>query len=140
MNVSTYPTAEFVITKPILLGGNLCTGTARTYPAGGRVTMHGVTKPITFNISMELKNGGAYAPAEIPIVFANWGISNPSVGGFVTTKNSGAVEDVLHLVRGAGNPAASSSSQGSNGGGFGGFGGPVTVPSTTVPPLNGPRS
>ena len=97
--------------------------------------MHGVTKPITFNISMELNSDGAYALAEIPIVFANWGISNPSVGGFVTTKNSGNLEVLLHLVRGAGNPAASSSSQGSNGGGFGG---PVTVPSTTVPPLTVP--
>jgi polyisoprenoid-binding protein YceI len=136
MNVATFPTAEFVITKPISLGGRLSTGAVKSLPTAGRLTMHGVTKPITFNVSMELNSDGAYVLAEIPIVFANWDISNPSVGGFVTTKNSGTLEVLLHLVRGAGNPAASTSSQGSNGGGFGG---PVTVPSTTVPPLTVPR-
>jgi polyisoprenoid-binding protein YceI len=137
MDVSTYPTAEFVMAKPILLGTALSTGAARHYPAAGRLTMHGVTKLINFKVSMELSGNGAYVLAEIPIVFANWDISNPSVGGFVTTQNSGTLEVLLHLVRGPGNPASTGSSESSNGGGFGG---PVTVPSTTVPPLTVPRS
>jgi polyisoprenoid-binding protein YceI len=137
MDVGTYPTAEFVMAKPILLGTGLSAGTVKHYPAAGRLTMHGVTKLINFNISMELSGNGAYVLAEIPIVFANWDISNPSVGGFVTTQNSGTLEVLLHLVRGSGNPAATNSSENSNGGGFGG---PVTVPSTTVPPLTVPRS
>jgi polyisoprenoid-binding protein YceI len=137
MDVTTYPTAEFVMAKPISLGTGLVTGDVKRYPATGRLTMHGVTKPINFNVSMELSGDGAYVLAEIPIVFANWDISNPSIGGFVTTQNSGTLEVLLHLVRGPGNPASTGSSGGSNGGGFGG---PVTVPSTTVPPLTVPRS
>jgi polyisoprenoid-binding protein YceI len=136
MEVSTYPTAQFVITKPIAVGSTLSAGTVKRYPAAGRLTMHGVTKPINFNVSMELTSDGAYILTEIPIVFANWDISNPSVGGFVTTNNSGTLEVLLHLVRGTGNPASSSSSENSSGG----FGGPVTVPSTTVPPLTVPHS
>jgi polyisoprenoid-binding protein YceI len=135
MDVTTYPTAQFVVTKPISLGSGLSAGTVEHYPAAGHLTMHGVTKPISFKVSMELEGGGAYVLAEVPIVFANWDISNPSVGGFVTTQNSGTLEVLLHLVRGAGNPASTAGSQ-SNGGSFGG---PVTVPSTTVPPLTVPR-
>jgi YceI-like domain len=96
MDVSTYPTAQFVVAKPISLGAGL----------------------------------------EAGIVFADWDISNPSVGGFVTTQNSGTLEVLLHLVRGAGNPASTGATQSSGGS----FGGPVTVPSTTVPPLTVPRS
>jgi polyisoprenoid-binding protein YceI len=136
MDVSTYPTAQFVVTKPISLGAGLEPGTVKHYPATGRLTMHGVTKPISFNVSMELQGNGAYVLAEVPIVFADWDISNPSVGGFVTTQNSGTLEVLLHLVRGTGNPASTGATQ-SNGGSFGG---PVTVPSTTVPPLTVPRT
>jgi len=138
MDVSTYPTAKFVITKPISLGNVSTNGTVNHYDATGQLTMHGVTKTIRFPLSMELSATSAYILADVPIVFANWDISNPSVGGFVTTQNSGTLEVLLHLVRGAGNPASASTSSGS-GGGFG-QGGPITVPSTTVPPLTVPKS
>ena len=46
------------------------------------------------------------ALADIPIPFAEWNISNPSIGGFVTTADSGTLEVLLHLTQGAGNPAS----------------------------------
>jgi polyisoprenoid-binding protein YceI len=136
MDVGAYPTAQFVITKPISLGTGLNAGTVKRYAATGRLTMHGVTKSINLNVSMELEDNGVYVLADIPVLFADWDISNPSVGGFVTTQSSGTLEVLLHLVRGAGNPASTGSSGSTNGGGFGG---PVTVPSTTVPPLTVPH-
>jgi polyisoprenoid-binding protein YceI len=138
MDVSSYPTAKFVLTKPISLGSVSGNGAVKQYDANGQLTMHGVTKTVSFPVSMELSSNSAYILADVPIVFANWDISNPSVGGFVTTQNSGTLEVLLHFVRGAGNPASASTSSGS-GGGFG-QGGPVTVPSTTVPPLTVPKS
>ena len=141
MDVSSYPTAEFVLTKPISLGDVSGTSTVKHYDATGRLTMHGVTKTTSFPVSIELNGNSAYILADVPIVFANWDISNPSVGGFVTTQNSGTLEVLLHLVRGAGNPASTSTSSGSgsSGGGFG-QGGPITVPSTTVAPLTVPKT
>jgi polyisoprenoid-binding protein YceI len=138
MDVSTYPTAEFVLTKPISLGSAFDLGDVRHYDAAGRLTMHGVTKTISFPVSMELNRGNAYVLADIPIVFANWDISNPNVGGFVTTHDQGTLEVLLHMVRGSGNPASTSTTSGSSGGQS--FGAPVTVPSTTVPPLTVPHS
>lgn len=137
MDVSTYPTAKFVLSAPISLGSTVAGG-SKQYKATGTLAMHGVTKPVSFTVSVEVTSGGtgAYVLADIPILFANWDISNPSVAGFVTTKSTGTLEVLLHLVRGAGNPVYSGSSSSSNSGGFGG--GPVTVPSTTVPPLTVP--
>jgi polyisoprenoid-binding protein YceI len=138
MDVSTYSTAEFVLTKPISLGSAFDAGNVEHYGATGKLTMHGATRAITFPVSMELNRGNAYVLADIPIVFSNWDISDPSVGGFVSTHNEGTLEVLLHMVRGSGNPASMSATSGSSGGQS--FGGPVTVPSTTVPPLTVPHS
>ncbi|MGD0808839.1 MAG: YceI family protein [Acidimicrobiales bacterium] len=138
MDVTDYPTAKFVLTGPISLASGLVTGASKQYTATGTLTMHGVTKSVTFPVSVEVISGTAVdVLADVPIVFANWDISNPSVGGFVTTKSTGTLEVLLHLVRGAGNPVSTGSSAGSGGGGFGGQ---VTVPSTTVPPLTVPTA
>jgi hypothetical protein len=75
--------------------------------------------------------------AEVPITFSDWGIANPSVGGFVTTADNGTLEVLLHLVRGAGNPAVTTSNSSGSSTSSGG-GGPVTIPSTTLPPLTIP--
>jgi polyisoprenoid-binding protein YceI len=137
MDVSDYPTAKFVLSGPISLASGLVTGGSKQYTATGTLTMHGVTKSVTFPVSVEVAIGSAvYVLADVPIVFADWDISNPSVGGFVTTKSAGTLEVLLHLVRGTGNPVSSGSSAGSSGG----FGGPVTVPSTTVPVLTVPTT
>ena len=137
MDVSDYPTAKLVLSEPISLASGLVTGSSKQYTATGSLTMHGVTKSVTFPVSVEVANGTAvYVLADVPIVFANWDISNPSVGGFVTTKSTGTLEVLLNLVRGAGNPVSSGSPASSGGG----FGGPVTVPPTTVPPLTVPTS
>jgi polyisoprenoid-binding protein YceI len=138
MDVSDYPTAKFVLTEPISLASGLVTGGSKQYTATGTLTMHGVTKSVTFPVSVEVTSGTAvYVLADVPIVFANWDISNPSIGGFVTTQSTGTLEVLLDLVRGAGNPVSTGSSASS---GAGGPGGQVTVPSTTVPPLTVPTA
>jgi len=138
MDVSDYPTAKFVLTGPISLTSGLVTGSSKKYTATGTLNMHGVTKSVTFPVSVEVTSASAvYVLADVPIVFASWDISNPSVGGFVTTNSTGTLEVLLHLVRGVGNPVSTGSSAGSSGGGFGGQ---VTVPSTTVPPLTVPTT
>ena len=72
--------------------------------------------------------------ADITVPFSEWDIANPSIGGFVSTANQGTLEVLLHLTQGAGNPASTSAGTAGSVGG----GGPVTIPSTTVPPLTVP--
>ena len=90
-----------------------------------------------FPVTAERVGSGIDVLADIPITFSEWNIANPSIGGFVTTANSGTLEVLLHLTQGPGNPASQSSQSAGSAGSVGG-GGPVTVPSTTVPPLRVP--
>jgi polyisoprenoid-binding protein YceI len=136
MDVSTYPMATFKLTRPLDLGSVPADGAIRHYLAGGDLTMHGVTRPVSFTVSAERSGTQVYVLADIRIVFANWDISNPSMGGFVTTQSFGTLEVLLELTKGAGNPVTTAVPANSGPGG----GGPITVPSTTVPPLTVPTS
>lgn len=136
MDVSQYPTATLTLSSPIALGSIPKNGVVQHYDAVGDLDMHGVTKSVSFRVSAERLGTEIDVLADIAIPFSEWNIANPSIGGFVSTANSGTLEVLLHLTQGPGNPASTSSgSSGPVGGG-----GPVTVPSTTVPPLTVPTS
>jgi hypothetical protein len=98
--------------------------------------MHGVTKSVTFRVSAERFSGSIDVLADIPVQFSAWNIANPSIGGFVTTADSGTLEVLLQLTQGVGNAAVS----GGSGPVSSGSGGAPTVPRTTVPPLTIPAS
>jgi polyisoprenoid-binding protein YceI len=134
MDVTQYPTATLTLSSPIDLGTIPTDGVVEHYSTTATLDMHGVTKTVSFAVSAERSGSEIDALADIAIPFANWNISNPSIGGFVTTANSGTLEVLLHLTQGAGNAASTSSGSSSSTGG----GGPITVPSTTVPPLTVP--
>ena len=136
MDVSQYPTATLTLSAPIDLGSIPAEGTVAHYKAVGNLAMHGVTKSVSFSVTAERSGSAIAVLADIPITFSEWNIANPSIAGFVTTANTGTLEVLLHLTQGAGNPVSKpSGSAGPVGGG-----GPVTVPSTTVPPLRVPSS
>jgi polyisoprenoid-binding protein YceI len=134
MDVNQYPTATVVLTSPITLGTLSPVGTMKQYKAQATLTMHGVTKSVSFTVTAERIGSTIDVLADVPITFSDWNIANPSVGGFVTTADNGTLEVLLDLTRGAGNTPSTSSGSSTGGGG----GGPVTVPSTTVPPLSVP--
>jgi polyisoprenoid-binding protein YceI len=136
MDVSMYPTATLTLTSPIDLGTIPADGAVEHYRAVGDLDMHGVTKAVSFSVTAERVGSGIDILADIPITFSDWNIANPSIGGFVTTANSGTLEVLLHLTQGPGNPVSKSTGSADSVGG----GGPVTVPSTTVPPLKVPSS
>lgn len=134
MDVAQYPTATLTLTAPLNLGAIPTDGVVGHYNATGALDMHGVTKTVSFTVSAERSGNEIDVLADITIPFDEWDISNPSIGGFVTTAKSGTLEVLLHLTQGAGNAASTSSgASGATGGG-----GPITVPSTTVPPLTVP--
>jgi polyisoprenoid-binding protein YceI len=138
MDVSAYPTSKLALTSPIPLGAGPTAGQVEQYTAAADLTMHGVTKPVTFTVSAERTGATINVLADIPIVFANWNISNPSAAGLVTTQSTGTLEVLLTLTQGAGNATVTTpSGAGSNNSGGGG---PITVPKNTVPQLTVPSS
>ena len=100
MDTSAYPTGTLSLTSPIRLGALPADGVIRTYHAAGSLTLHGRTRPVTFSLQAERTAGsGIEVSGSIPVLFANWGIGNPSFAGFVTTQNHGLLEFLLKFSR-----------------------------------------
>jgi polyisoprenoid-binding protein YceI len=97
MDVATYPTGTFALTRPIALAPAPAAGTIKTYSATGNLTLHGQTRPVTFPLKAERTGSGIEVQGAIPVLFSKWGIPNPSFTGFVTTQNHGIMEFLLDL-------------------------------------------
>jgi polyisoprenoid-binding protein YceI len=94
MSTDEFPTAEFVLTEPIELGTEAVEGAAVQTTATGELTLRGVTNTVTFDVTAELTNGRIGVLGNIPVVFADYEIPNPSVPG-ITTEDDGLLEFVL---------------------------------------------
>lgn len=99
MNSSEFPTATFTITEPIEFGTAPAGDTGQVVAtATGELTLRGVTNPVTFEVTAETANDRIGILGSIPVVFADYGIDNPSIGP-VTTEDVGLVEFVLVFER-----------------------------------------
>jgi len=95
MDTATYPTGTLTLTSPIALGTLPADNAIRTYHATGSLTLHGRARPVTFALEAERTSTGIEVSGSIPVLFANWGIGNPSFAGFVTTQNHGLLEFLI---------------------------------------------
>ena len=99
MDVATYPTGTFTLTRSISLAPVPATGKVVTYRATGNLTLHGHTRQVTFPLSAQRTATQIRASGSIPVTFADWGIPNPSFAGVVTTENHGLLEFLLVFRR-----------------------------------------
>jgi polyisoprenoid-binding protein YceI len=95
MDVSQYPTGTFTLTTPIDLAPLPATGVIRSYTAHGKLMLHGTTRAVTFTLTAERKGAQIEVAGHIPVLFSDYNIQNPSVGGFVTTQDNGLLEFLL---------------------------------------------
>ena len=95
MDVSQYPTGTFTLTSPIDLAPRPAGGVIKDYTAHGRLTLHGATRPVTFTLTAERKGSQIEVSGDIPVLFSDYGIANPSFAGFVTTQDHGLLEFLL---------------------------------------------
>ena len=94
MNTAKYPTATFELTSPIDLGSLPADKTEVTYQASGNLTLHGTTKAIQVSLTARRNGANIEVTGSIPVVFADYGINNPS-NGAVTTQDNGVIEFLL---------------------------------------------
>jgi polyisoprenoid-binding protein YceI len=99
MDTSAYPTGTLTLTSPIDLRTIPADGVIRSYQATGNLTLHGKTRSVTFTLQAERTSAGIEVSGSIPIVFADWGIGNPSFAGFVTTQDHGLLEFLVKFSR-----------------------------------------
>jgi polyisoprenoid-binding protein YceI len=98
MNTAQYPTATLTLTSPIKLGSLPAVGTKTTVTVNADLTMHGVTKAVSFQMEGVYNGASIQVAGSIPIVFADWDIPNPSFGP-VTTDDNGALEFSIGLTK-----------------------------------------
>jgi polyisoprenoid-binding protein YceI len=99
MNVARYPTATFALTSPIDLAPLPSDGVIKSYTAHGKLTLHGTTRSVTFTLTAERKSGHIEVAGDIPVLFSDYNIQNPSFAGFVTTQDHGLLEFLLVLAK-----------------------------------------
>jgi polyisoprenoid-binding protein YceI len=100
MAVDQFPTATFVLTAPIDFGKIPADGETITATATGDLTLRDTTNPVTFELQATFKNNRIGVLGQIPIVFADYGIPNPSVAT-ISTEDNGLLEFVLIFDRAA---------------------------------------
>jgi polyisoprenoid-binding protein YceI len=99
MDTSRFPTSTFKLTQPIDLGSVPADGAQITAAATGDLTLRGMTKSVTFDVQAVKKGESIQVVGQIPIVFDEWGIPNPSFGP-ASTEDNGILEFSLVLAAG----------------------------------------
>jgi polyisoprenoid-binding protein YceI len=99
MDVAKYPTGTFALTSPVDLAPLPAAGTVKTYTAHGKLTLHGTTRAVTVTLTAERTASGIKVAGQIPVLFSDYNIQNPSFAGFVTTQDHGLLEFLLVFTR-----------------------------------------
>lgn len=100
MDTATYPTATLELSGPIQFESIPTVGSRLTATATGELTLHGVTKQISFEVTVARTGAESFDVATtIPVTFADYGIDNPSFAPMVTTEDDGVIEVLLHFTR-----------------------------------------
>jgi polyisoprenoid-binding protein YceI len=98
METADFPTATFTLTEPLDLGAVPADGERITVEATGDLTMHGVTREVTFELTAALNGSTFAAEAAIPITFSDYDIDDPS-GGPASVGDDGTLEVLLVFER-----------------------------------------
>lgn len=96
---ATYPKATFVLTRAITLPAGATSGAVVHVPATGVFNIHGVSRTETVPLTMRLSSAGLEAVGSLTFPWGEFGMTAPSVGGFVSVTSTATMEFDLHLQR-----------------------------------------
>ncbi len=96
---SRYPTATFVLSKPASLPASFASGTIAKVPVTGVFNIHGVSKTETLEVEMGKSGSTVQAVGSITFPWSEFGMTAPSVGGFVNVTEHATMEFDLHLTK-----------------------------------------
>ena len=91
LDTASFPDATFTLTKPITAGSGLVMNKTFAVQATGLLTMHGTTRPVTFQATARY-SGSLLEAGSIPVVFPDWNIHTPEF-----LQNHGLLEFLLVL-------------------------------------------
>ena len=94
----TFPEATFTLTGPLDLGEVPEVGAEVNATASGDLTLHGVTKAVEVPLEARWSGETIEVIGTLDIVFADYDIDPPNIGGFVTVEDEGEMELQLTFV------------------------------------------
>ena len=102
LETDTFPDATFALTGPVELGELPGTGEVITKEVTGDLTLHGVTKSVTFSVDAQLVDGEIEIATTDPVevVLTDYDIKAPVQGPVAKVADSGSFEFVVRLAKG----------------------------------------
>jgi polyisoprenoid-binding protein YceI len=97
-----YPQATFTLTEPIAVPAEVASGQTVHVSATGQLTIHGSTQTVTIPIDARLAGSQMELVGSVTFPFSQFGMTPPSIGGFVSVQNNATMEFDLKLIRQAG--------------------------------------
>jgi len=94
-----FPTATFVLTRPIDLDSIPAEGETISVTAVGDMTIKGVTNPVEVALDAQVVDDTLVVVGSLPVVFADYGVVPPSAAIVVSIEDRGTVEFQLYLAR-----------------------------------------
>ncbi|WP_426574866.1 YceI family protein [Aquihabitans sp. McL0605] len=99
LQTSQFPEASFKLTEPIDFGSKPAEGETVTATATGDLTLHGVTKPVTFDVEAKIVGDTIRVATKepVPIVLTDYGIDKPTGGPIASIDDQGSFEFLVVL-------------------------------------------
>ena len=98
LQTSTYPNAEFVVTGVTGLPSPLPTSGAVTFQLVGDLTMHGVTRSTTWEVTAEVVGQELIGTAKTNFTFGDFGLTIPRVSRVLSIEDNIRLEYDFRLV------------------------------------------
>jgi len=99
LQTETFPEATFTLTDPITLPSAPAVGEEMTVSATGDLTLRGVTKPVTLELTAQWTGSAVTIAGSAPIVLADFDMEVIEIPGLVTVADNGVLELQLVLQR-----------------------------------------
>jgi polyisoprenoid-binding protein YceI len=94
-----YPTSTFVLSKPVTVPASSIDGKVDRVPVTGVIVIHGTSKTETLPVEMTLSGSTFEAVGSLTFPWSEFGMTAPSVGGFVNVTGKATLEFDLHMRR-----------------------------------------
>jgi polyisoprenoid-binding protein YceI len=94
---NTYPMATFTLTEPVDVPGTAADGTAVEVTLVGDLTIHGQTRSVEIPAQAQLNSDTIEIAGSFTFLFAEFGMTPPSIGGFVTVEDNATLEFLMQL-------------------------------------------
>lgn len=99
LSTSQFPKATFTLTRPVAVGSVPAEGERIDVKATGDLTIKGVTRSVTVDLSAQLQGGVLVAVGSTPITFADYGVRAPTAPIVASVEDRGVMEFQLYFTR-----------------------------------------